>query len=68
MKYIGITLGCLGFVYLLGTAGSSDQGLLTEGETVVNALAGLAAIGAGVLLTRIANQIKIIKNRKVRRK
>lgn len=68
MKYIGITLAIGGFLCLLGTAGSSDQNLITFEEMVKQALLSLSAIGVGILLTRIANQLETIKNRKVRRR
>ena len=68
MKYIGVTLITVGSVFLLGTAGASDRNLITFGETIIQALISLSAIGSGILLIRVANQIKIIKNRKARRR
>lgn len=68
MKYIGITLAFTGSACLLGTAGLSDQNLITFEEMIIRALLSLSAIGTGILLTRIANQLERIKRRKVRRK
>ena len=64
MKYLGAALMVLGFVVTLGTAGASDQGAITFGQTVVQALAGMVVFGAGVLFHQIAEEIKETKQRK----
>jgi hypothetical protein len=68
MKYLGITITLVGGIFLLGTAGLSDQNLITFEEMVNRILASMTAIGVGILLTRIANQLETIKRRKARRK
>lgn len=58
MKIVGSVLIVLGILIVLGTAGSSDLGLITLGEMVTRALIGLSAIGAGTVLVRTANAIE----------
>ena len=64
MKHIGAALILLGTILLLGTAGSSDQGIITFEQTIVRGLIGLAMLGAGTVIIRIANELKRIKRKK----
>jgi hypothetical protein len=66
VKYIGVTLTILGTMLLLGTAGASDQGLLTFGDVVTRAMVGLVTIGVGIVTTQIANEIQRTNRRKER--
>jgi hypothetical protein len=66
MKFVGGALIILGTMLLLGTAGASDQGLLTFGDVVTRAMVGLATIGVGIVTTQIANEIQRINKRKER--
>lgn len=68
MKYIGIALIGFGLTFTIGTAGSSDLGLITFEQMVVREILGITALGIGVLLVRIANEIKASKKRKERNK
>lgn len=68
MKYIGAALIVVGAMWVLATAGASDQNLITFEQMVPQALLGLSLLGGGILLVRIANQLERIKNRKVRRR
>lgn len=67
MKFVGGALIILGTMLLLGTAGASDQGLLTFGDVVTRAVVGLATIGVGIVTTQIANEIQRINRRKERK-
>lgn len=67
MKFIGGTLIALGTVLILGTAGASDQGLITFGDVVTRAMVGLTTIGVGIVTTQVANEIQRINKRKERK-
>jgi uncharacterized membrane protein YciS (DUF1049 family) len=64
MKYFGALLAVFGFVFLLGTAGASDQGLIGFEQMVAQAFIGLALFGLGILVARVAAEISRIKERK----
>lgn len=58
LKTISATLIIGGFIFVLGTAGSSDLGLLTFGQIVVRCIIGLCAIVGGCVVRCIAESVK----------
>ncbi|MBO7342969.1 MAG: hypothetical protein J6U45_02870 [Alistipes sp.] len=58
MKIIGGALIAIGGFCLFGTAGASDQNLITFEEMVPQVLLCLASIAGGILFVRIDEQLK----------
>lgn len=68
MKYLGASLIVFGILLVLGAAGSSDRGLASFDQVILQVMIGLVIIGGGVLLARITQEIENINKRKERRK
>ena len=68
MKYLGVALFILGILLVLGAAGSSDSGLVSFEQVVIQVAIGLVMICGGVLLVRIAQELEYVNKRKERKK
>ena len=55
-KWIAVALIFIGFMFLLGTAGSSDLGAIDVTEAFTRCLCGLGMLGVGAITTYIIEE------------
>ena len=55
-KWIAVALIFIGFMFLLGTAGNSDVGLIDFGEALTRCICGLGMMGVGFITAYIIEQ------------
>ena len=55
-KWIAVALIFIGFMFMLGTAGSSDLGLIGAKEIITRCLCGLGMMGTGLITAYIIEQ------------
>lgn len=58
LKTIAATLKIGGFIFILGTAGNSDLGLISFGQIIVRCIIGLCAIGGGYAIGYFAENVE----------
>ena len=55
-KWIAVAFIIIGFMFLLGTAGTSDLDLIGTKEVITRCLCGLGMMGAGVITAYIIEE------------
>lgn len=61
LKLIAATLMIGGFVFIIGTAGSADLGIISFGQIVRQCIIGLCVIGGGYAIGYLAENFEFQK-------
>ena len=62
LKLTGALIGCLALLVLMGTAGASDLGTITDAQLNTQTVIGLLLLGASAAMVKVAERREEVKS------